>query len=61
MRVAAFGKAHLRAGIVQPNLKRFAVQIAGALVEQPGHQIGQPFFAGRILRAATLEGESGRR
>ena len=47
--VAAGVEAHLGAGIVEPALEGVAVEIAGALVEQAGHQVDQPFLAGGIL------------
>ena len=59
-RVAAGAEAHLGAGIVELRLEGVAVEIAGAFVEQAGHQLGQPFLAGRVLRGAALEGEADR-
>ena len=59
-RVAAAAEAHLGAGVVETVLEGVAVEIAGALVEQPGHQIDQPFLAGRILGVAAAKGEAHR-
>ncbi len=55
--VACLPEPHLGPSIVQPGLERLAIEVAGAFVEQPGHQVGQPLLAGRVLRTTTVESE----
>ena len=53
-------KPHFRAGIVKARLKCVAVEIAGALVEQAGHQVDETFLADGILRFAAIKSEAQR-
>ncbi|WP_352694515.1 hypothetical protein [Mesorhizobium sp. M0663] len=44
--------------MVNRHLEGIAVEIAGALVEQASHQIGQSLLASRVLRGAAVEDEA---
>ena len=37
-------------------MESVGIEVAGALVKQVGHQIGDPWLVGRVLRAAAGEG-----
>ena len=56
--VAVRIEAHLRPGVVELLLEGFAVKVAGAFVEEAGHQAGQSLLAVRVLRRAAAEGET---
>ncbi len=58
--VTARAKANFGACIVEARLERIAVELTGALVEQPGHEVDQPLLAGGILRLTTGEGKTQR-
>ena len=59
-RIAAVVEAHAHGKLFHALLELLGVQIAGAFVEHAAEEVRQPLLAGRILRAAALEGKAHR-